>query len=311
MAKSRFLFVFVDKKAYFYKKKVMIDYQHPIFTNGSEIEERGLLVLENITHMPSYDEPIVSPYLIIALNLRGWVRVEYDMRHVEFRENETVVIYPNHVLVARESSDDYLAVLVVISQRFYRRIRSMHPSHYHFEYHYNTQYRLSDVQLEGLLSCYRLLKIFSEMDHPNREDLLASQMEVTAHLVETYFEENGTMVSTSQPQARRMTLFHAYIAEHFKESREVGFYAELLHLTPKHFGTIVRKTTGIGARDWIGQYVVIQAKNLLRNRQNMSIQQISNDLGFSDQTTFSRYFKKYSGQTPSEYRNKTILRFVE
>ena len=82
MAKSRFLFVFVEKKAYFYKKKVMIDYQHPIFTNASEIEERGLLVLENITHMPSYDEPIVSPYLIISLNLRGWVRVEYDMRHV-------------------------------------------------------------------------------------------------------------------------------------------------------------------------------------------------------------------------------------
>ena len=289
----------------------MVDYHHPIFSMSSEIEERGLVVLENITRLPSYDEPIVSPHLIIALNLRGWVRAEYDMRPVEFRKNETVVIYPDHVLVAHETSDDYLAVLVVISKRFYKRIRSMHPSHYHFEYHYNTQYLLSDSQVEGMLSCYRLLKIFSEMDHPNREDLLASQMEVTAHLVETYFEENGTVVSSRQPHVQQMTLFHALIAEHFRESREVRFYADLLHLTPKHFGTIVRRTTGVGAGEWIGQYVVIQAKHLLSNHQNLSIQQISNELGFNDQTTFSRYFKKYAGQTPSEYRNKFILHFVE
>ena len=41
------------------------------------VEERGLAVLD-LTQMPVYNEPIVLPYVIIALNNSGWIRSEYD-----------------------------------------------------------------------------------------------------------------------------------------------------------------------------------------------------------------------------------------
>ena len=290
----------------------MFESQHPLVAMADEIEKRGLVVIEGVTRMPVYEEPIVSPYFIIALNLRGWVHAEYDMQPVEFHPNDNVVIYPNHVLIAHESSDDYLATLVVLSARFFKRISTMHPSHYHFEYHYNTRFHLSDIQVEGIKSCFKMLKTLSELNHPDREELLAAQMEVTAHLAEIYFEENGKMISTKLTHDQQMmTKFFVSLAEHFIESREVKYYADLMHLSPKHFGFIVRKTTGIGASDWIGQYIVVQAKFLLRQQQQMTIQQIGLYLGFYDQANFSRYFKKFAGITPSEYRDNMTLHFVE
>ena len=78
--------------------------------------------------------------------------------------------------------------------------------------------------------------------------------------------------------------------------------AELQNLTPKYFGTVSREATGIGVGEWIANYVIVQAKFLLRHQSNLTIQQVSNKLGFKEQTTFSRYFKTYTGMSPKEYR---------
>ena len=60
--------------------------------------------------------------------------------------------------------------------------------------------------------------------------------------------------------------------------------------------------SGIGASEWIARYVIIQAKHLLSHHPNVTVQQISDRLGFSEQASFARYFKKHTGVTPTEYR---------
>jgi AraC-like DNA-binding protein len=95
--------------------------------------------------------------------------------------------------------------------------------------------------------------------------------------------------------------FYHLILQHYRDSREVSFYADKLCLTPKHLSAVIKKTTGKSAREWINDYVLLEAKSLLQ-ASNMTIQQISDELNFANQSFFGKYFKRAAGVSPKEYR---------
>jgi len=79
--------------------------------------------------------------------------------------------------------------------------------------------------------------------------------------------------------------------------------ASLFHKTPKYFATLIKEATGIAATEWISRYVIIEARRLLKWEPNQTVQQISDQLGFSEQSVFCTYFKKHTGMTPMQFRN--------
>jgi len=64
---------------------------------------------------------------------------------------------------------------------------------------------------------------------------------------------------------------------------------------------MVKKLTGKTAGKYIDDLVIVEAKNLLRD-PSLTIAQIADLLYFSDQFFFSKFFKRYTGITPSDYR---------
>ena len=145
----------------------------------------------------------------------------------------------------------------------------------------------------------------SESVVSRRSKVLASTLDVFSQLVDEYRFANVGKAMREKPHELIFSRFCASIATLYCESKEVRFYAEQQHLSPKYFATVIKNETGIRAADWIANYVIIQAKEMLRHHRAMSIQQISDALGFSDQSTFSRYFKSHVQITPSEYRIQT------
>jgi AraC family transcriptional regulator, transcriptional activator of pobA len=96
--------------------------------------------------------------------------------------------------------------------------------------------------------------------------------------------------------------FLKLLPQHFREERSVQYYAENLFVTPKHLTQTVKDLTGRPAGAFIDDMVITEAKILLNNH-SLSIAQIADELHFSDQFFFSKYFKKYAGVSPSQYRN--------
>lgn len=86
--------------------------------------------------------------------------------------------------------------------------------------------------------------------------------------------------------------------------RSVTFYAEQLCITPKYFSSLVKKLSGKSAAQWIDNYVILEAKNLLKY-SDMSIQEIAYRLNFSTQSFFGKYFKHQTGLSPTQYRTQT------
>lgn len=54
--------------------------------------------------------------------------------------------------------------------------------------------------------------------------------------------------------------FFYLIMQHYKENREVAFYAKELCITPKYLTTIIKAVSGKSAKDWILEYIILEIK---------------------------------------------------
>ena len=100
-----------------------------------------------------------------------------------------------------------------------------------------------------------------------------------------------------------MQQFIREVQIYYKQERKVLFYAKRLHLSSGYLSTIVKKVSGKTATEWIDNYVILEAKAMLKSRK-MNIQQVSNELNFPSQSFFGKYFKRHTGMSPKEYKEK-------
>ena len=298
--------IFAGKKSFFHMKDPDTNpaSSHPLKALTSEIERYGVVVFDNVTSLPAYGEPYVSPFLTIGLNERGFIRADYDMQPVEFHPHDISVIYPGHILLGHETSPDYRARLLAVSPPFLEEVGQFHPQLYHFTYHIHGAYHLTDSQYDTITHVFSLVQTISRMPQPEAKGILVSQMKVLTELIDYFYRQNSTDAMAASPGDLQLTgRFYNAVVEHYRESREIQFYANLLCLSPKYFGSVIKTATGVSASEWISRYVVIQAKKLLRNRPDLSIQQVADLLGFPDHTAFARYFKRATNLSPKDYRN--------
>lgn len=101
--------------------------------------------------------------------------------------------------------------------------------------------------------------------------------------------------------------FLELLSKHSKERHEVTFYAQELCITPEYLTRILKSFSGKTTNQWIDNALMTEAKIMLRDPQ-LNIQQIADQLNFSDQSSFGKFFKKNSGKSPLEYRKHTGIK---
>ena len=99
--------------------------------------------------------------------------------------------------------------------------------------------------------------------------------------------------------------FIKLIENNFTEMRLPGAYADLLNVTPNHLNALVKENLGKQAGEVIRERILLEAKRLLVNK-DLTISEIAYRLNFSDNSYFTRFFRKYGGVTPEAFREKSI-----
>ncbi len=135
--------------------------------------------------------------------------------------------------------------------------------------------------------------------------------ETTRHLIaaitsyyDTLFAGESAAAPTNHSSATDIfDRFIQLVNRHCREQRRLTFYADKLCLTERYLGTVVRQTSGITAKEWIDKAVITSAKVLLRHG-DLSIVEISDRLHFATPSFFCKYFKRLTGCTPQEYRQR-------
>lgn len=94
-----------------------------------------------------------------------------------------------------------------------------------------------------------------------------------------------------------------YMIEHYNEPISLTSTAHKVHVTPNYLSKIFRDETGENFSEWLNKYRVNKAKEYLLN-VGMKIYEIAKKVGFNNYKHFSYNFKKYTGITPLEFRER-------
>jgi AraC family transcriptional regulator, transcriptional activator of pobA len=108
---------------------------------------------------------------------------------------------------------------------------------------------------------------------------------------------------TLQPADTTVARLRALVDEFFRSEHQLGFYAEKLGMTVDRLNDHVKRATGVTAGHLIRQRVLTEAKRQLVFT-TQPIQEIAEELAFSDPSHFARFFRKHTGTTPHEFRDQ-------
>ena len=108
---------------------------------------------------------------------------------------------------------------------------------------------------------------------------------------------------TLQPADATVARLRALVDDFFRAEHQLGFYAEKLGMTVDRLNDHVKRATGVTAGHLIRQRVLTEAKRQLVFT-TQPIQDIAQELAFSDPSHFARFFRKHTGTTPHEFRDR-------
>ncbi len=95
--------------------------------------------------------------------------------------------------------------------------------------------------------------------------------------------------------------FNYLVETHFREKHQVADYADLLFKSPKTISNAFSKLGEKSALSYIHDRITLEARRLL-GYTDKPVKEIGYELGFEDIQSFSRFFKKNDGISPSDYR---------
>ncbi|GGI97949.1 AraC family transcriptional regulator [Alicyclobacillus cellulosilyticus] len=101
------------------------------------------------------------------------------------------------------------------------------------------------------------------------------------------------------PESIRASI--AYMERNFARPLKLEELAQQASLSPFHFARLFKRVTGMSVMEYLLHYRIQQAKHLLRETR-LSVREIADMVGFSDQSYFSKLFKRYEHMTPTAYR---------
>jgi AraC-like DNA-binding protein len=269
-----------------------------------ECIDDDFIIIDDISQVPFFDYPVEVNATVATICLKGYAEGSVDLKPCCYAANDFVVIMPGQILQYTYRSEDFSVLLIVMSRRFTENIElSMNDVIPVFLYlRENPVVHLDDTEMVHLQDYFHVLKrAVLQTSNPYRKEMVRLLLKAFFYGINNLNQLRQEYAVQKNKKDKLFDSFYNLILQHYRDSREVSFYAGKLCMTPKHLSAVIRKTTGKPAREWINDYVVLEAKSLLR-ASGMSIQQISDELNFANQSFFGKYFKRAVGVPPKNYR---------
>ncbi|MGZ5255975.1 MAG: helix-turn-helix domain-containing protein [Flavitalea sp.] len=288
-------------------------YKHAEFLSGAEFnanaDVHGLSVRYN---KPFYDNdhfrlPFRSDFLIVLLIVKGEFTFSLNLEDYISKQNSLVIISPNSIKKVEEASKDCIVSGVNFTIEFLTAI-GMAKNNVelldYFSSHFSPHWKLKRKDASDVQQLIKQLnsRIIALNEHVYSKELLYHTFYI--FLYELYGLSKTYAVPFHYHVTRKENLvknFTQMVQKQFKSQRNVNFYSKQLNITAKYLTETVKEITGKTASEIIDDFVILEAKLLLDNPTS-SIAEIADELHFSDQSFFGKYFKRHTGQSPKEYR---------
>lgn len=109
--------------------------------------------------------------------------------------------------------------------------------------------------------------------------------------------------ATFEKKDQRMRALFLLLKDNYKSHHNVAYYANQLGITPKRLNEILKEKIGLTVTRLLHIILIHDAKCLIA-QGNLTFKEIAFELGFNEQAYFSRFFKKLTGFTPREFKER-------
>lgn len=244
--------------------------------------------------------------------IRGRGRVTINLRTHELVKDDFITIIQGSMVQLHEWSDDFLAYLLNFSTGFTRdldlwknTIGSMRTVLENPVMHLS---RPENIMFMNSY-CSMLYEIYSTQDVTYKQEIIKNMLEAVMFTVSGFYQDHYRSADERPAVAdtkisRRHDIYKRFIdlvTKSYDQHREVAYYADILCITPKHLGYVVKSTSGMLASDTIARAVIMDAKSKLKG-SDMSVGEISDSLNFPNHSFFCKYFRKHTGLSPRQFR---------
>lgn len=284
-----------------YKLNDIINLVNNVNLDGEIVVFDATLTPTNISTVPTYIDA-----LLIILVTEGKAVIKIDVGEYEITKNSLIVLQPKNYINIKITDTEAKVHIIACSRKLVDSIITKLTDILPLLMHHRTSpvSQLKQEDAENLNSYYEFIhQQIKSIPGPHFDKkiqfLLQSALYQLADIYDN--QKNDNIIHTSRKD-EIMAKFIICVGENFRKERKVTYYADMLCITSKHLSAVVKKASGMTAGEWIDNYVIMEAKVLLRNT-DLTIQQISDNLNFANQSFFGKYFKHLTGQTPTEYRN--------
>ena len=269
---------------------------------------------KQILKLVSNDSPFPSPALMeklvqprrltsyfVTMIVSGSVTYNLDLQDFNLRDGDLFFAMPNQVFRPSPKTEGlkYYKIL------FDENALSLLPQHFPFLVNpLNSQTITIDEQAkERVRKVFEILNriLHLDKDPVDSEVIMAYLNTLLAELNSAYFKktEPQNILNTN---LSKFIEFKLIVETHLSEKPSINEIAEKLALTNNSLYRIVKEYSGVSPKDFLTNRLMIEAQRKLQY-SNLSVKELAYELGFNDPDYFSRFFKKCTGKSVSDFLN--------
>lgn len=261
----------------------------------------------------SFQMPVRLDAYLMIFCISGRTRLSINMKEFTMEKDQVALLIPGYIGQVLDEGPHHAGNHYVILGMSRRYLSTLHLDLNRFFTEGTTLMNSPCVQLtpeeKAIAARYsELTSVILQSDVSNKRECVSSLISSLFYMSEGIFsrQANDLSMPVSVRSSRSDLIFNKFLrllADYHTKERNVSFYADKLCLSPKYFSKLVKEATGRTAPEWIDTYVIMEAKNYLKYSE-LSIKQIVYKLHFTDQPTFTKYFKNHTGMTPAQFRKQ-------
>lgn len=242
------------------------------------------------------DFPHRDDYYMFVVLLKGDVTAAVDFRNMSLVEGEGLVLSPgqvHHIPHIRENVPT--AWCLFVSSDYISATDQDRIERYSFS---TSPFRFSRENIEIVGQLFEIL-------NRNQEDIEFARALVAAII-------NRFCISLPESDAHledryvAITIrFKHLLRELYVKEKRPAEYASRLNVSRVYLNEAVKAVTGMSVGAFIRNHIVLNAKRMLVHT-DLDVNEIAENLGYEDNSYFSRIFRKETGMTPSEFRKNLV-----
>ena len=247
----------------------------------------------------------------IIMITSGEMTITVDYNTYTAKENCMFVLLERHVINNVSVSLDFTGFHIIVDKNIFKN--STHDEKPPLEGLINSSRQqplllFNKEEFEWLKSdVHRLCYDMVRNNHIYQKSLVMNDISVFAYEIWNNSDKNQVVANDSIGHYEKIAIeFLDLVFQNCKVEHEVSYYADRLCITAIQLSRAVKKNMNKPAIVVIHDIMITEAKIML-NKSDITVQQVSDELHFSDQASFSKFFKKHVGMSPKNFKKSLVV----